>query len=129
MYILDTDIVINFLRGEEKIKQLVYNFYTKNTCITFITLSELFFGAYNSKYTPQHLKEINFLTDFVDVLHPDFNACKLFGKIKSELKNSGKIIGDFDIMIAAIAIANDFILVTNNIKHYSTINELKLYKS
>ena len=92
MFILDTDIVINFLRGDEEIKQLVYNFYIKNTYITFITLSELFFGAYNSKYKEHHLKEINLLMDLIDVLYPDSSTCELFGKVKSDLKNSGKIL-------------------------------------
>lgn len=126
MYILDTDIVVDFLRDKKNIKKLIYNIYTKNVYITFITTSELYFGAYNSKYKARHFGEIDFLKGLVDILYPDLNACKLFGKIKKELKDAGKIIGDFDVMIAAITIASNFTLVTHNAKHYKNIKELKL---
>ncbi len=129
MYVLDTDIVIDFLRDKEKIKHLIYNLYTKNIYITFITLSELFFGAYNSQNKTKHLSEIDLLTNLVKILYPDSDTCKLFGKIKKELKNRGKIIGDFDTMIAAVTMNNEFELVTNNIKHFESIKNLKLVNS
>lgn len=126
MYVLDTDIVVDFLRDKENIKKLIYNLYTKKVYITFITVSELYFGAYNSKNKIKHIGEIDFLKGLVDVLYPDLSVCKLFGKIKKELKDNGKIIGDFDIMIAAVTIVKDFSLITNNIKHYEDIKDLKL---
>ena len=126
MYIFDTDIIVDFLRNKENIKKLIYDIYTKKVCITFITASELYFGAYNSKFKDRHFWEIGFLDGLVDILYPDLNVCKLFGKVKKELKDAGKTIGDFDIMIAAIAIANDFTLITRNIKHFENIKGLKI---
>ena len=125
VYVIDTDIVVNFLRDKEK-RILIYNIYTKKIYITFVTLSELFFGAYNSQNQTKHFDEIYILTNLVDILYPDFNTGKLFGSIKKELRDLGKVVGDLDIMIAAITINNNFELITNNAKHYSSIKNLKL---
>ena len=48
----------------------------------------------------------------------------VFGEIKSNLK--GNIIEDMDILIAATALSHNLILVTNNVKHFKKIKELKL---
>jgi len=42
------------------------------------------------------------------------------------LRKSGKPIDDFDLLIGATAIANDLILVTNNIKHFENLKKIKL---
>lgn len=65
------------------------------------------------------LKEMN-VVDF------DENAGKCFGEIKSNLKSKGKIFCDSDLFIAALAISNNFTLVTNNEKHFKRIEKLKI---
>ena len=42
------------------------------------------------------------------------------------LKQQGILIADMDLMIASIAIANDFSLVTNNLRHFDKIENLKI---
>lgn len=126
MYVLDTDIVVDFLRDKENVRKLIYHLYTKKAYTTFITASELYFGAYNSEYKAKHFEEIDFLEGLIDILYPDLRACRSFGKIKKDLRDAGKIIGDFDIMIAAVTIANDFTLITRNVKHYENIKGLKI---
>jgi tRNA(fMet)-specific endonuclease VapC len=49
-----------------------------------------------------------------------------FGKIQSELRKIGKPTGEFDALIAAVARSRDDILVTNNIKDFINIPNLKL---
>ena len=50
----------------------------------------------------------------------------MFGKLKADLEKDGKIIDDADLFIAACALANDAVLVTNNEKHFKRIKGLKL---
>ncbi|MFA4955628.1 MAG: hypothetical protein WC556_01480 [Candidatus Methanoperedens sp.] len=52
--------------------------------------------------------------------------CEMFGKIKVVLINKGDIIDDADIFIAACALTENAILVTNNEKHFERIEGLKL---
>lgn len=124
MYVLDTDIAVDYLRGNsiaiEKLAKL------NNLFITNISLAELFFGAYHSRNIDKHYSKLMDFLAGVRILNLDFNICSSFGRIKSNLTNRGKIIGDFDIMIAAITIANHFTLITRNLKHYGTIEGLKI---
>jgi tRNA(fMet)-specific endonuclease VapC len=47
-----------------------------------------------------------------------------FGEIKAQLERSGKRVEDFDVAIAAHAIAHDVALATTNVKHMSRIDGL-----
>ena len=56
----------------------------------------------------------------------DFKASIEYGKIRATLEKSGKIIGGLDMMIAAHALANKMILVTNNTKEFERVENLVL---
>lgn len=90
------------------------------------TLAELYFGAYNSKYIQENLRSISNFKKNLNIYSDTIESAEVFGKIKSRLKQSGRIIDDFDILIASIAIANNCKLVTNNIRHFERISEIKL---
>ena len=47
-------------------------------------------------------------------------------EIYATLKQQGKLIGDGDILIAAFCLTNDFVLVTNNTRHFTNIEGLQL---
>ena len=42
-------------------------------------------------------------------------------RIRSELERSGKPIGNMDLLIASHAVSQRMILVTNNLKHFSSV--------
>ncbi len=124
MYLLDTYICIEFLRGDRLAIDFIKGLNEAH--ISVITLAELFYGIYNSKNLRKHKEALaNFLTN-ASILNANFSVSNSFGKIKSELKNKGSFIGDFDIMNAAFALAYDFVLVTRNVKHYSKVDQLKI---
>jgi tRNA(fMet)-specific endonuclease VapC len=90
-----------------------------------IVHSECLFGALNKN----NLKFERFYTSLFNKFGYYVygkKESKNFATIKSYLQKSGKIVGDFDIMIAAIALANNLTLVTNNIKDFANIKDLKL---
>ena len=49
-----------------------------------------------------------------------------FGRMKAELEIKGERLDDFDLLIAATASVNGFILVTRNTKHFKRIKGLKI---
>jgi tRNA(fMet)-specific endonuclease VapC len=49
-----------------------------------------------------------------------------FGKIKADLEREGKLIDDFDIAIAAIAISHKCGVATSNFKHFQRIKGLEI---
>ncbi len=125
-YIFDTDILIYFLKGDQQIVKRFAKIPLDDLYTTRINYTELFYGAYNSTKKDKNLKLIKeFLKEF-KIVEFDKSASEIFAKQKALLKQNGKLIQDFDLMIASIAIANNSILVTNNTKHFKRVKNLKV---
>ncbi|UTY34623.1 type II toxin-antitoxin system tRNA(fMet)-specific endonuclease VapC [Treponema putidum] len=127
MYLLDTNICI-FLKNK-KSPNVLHKIKEKKHLgiyISSITVAELQFGVYNSKYMERNrISLIKFLTPF-SVLNFDDRDAEEFGKIRTSLKNEGKIIGAYDMLIAAQALAKNLILVTDNTKEFCRIKNLTI---
>lgn len=124
--VLDSDILIYFLKGKKEIVDEVLSIPTDELYITRINYTELYYGAYNSSRVNQNLEKIEpFLNNF-KILEFDENSSHIFAKIKARLKKEGNIIADMDLMIASIAIANKQKLFTNNVRHFERVKELKV---
>jgi len=68
---------------------------------------------------------VEFLAPF-ELLDFDDADAEVFGRIRAELKKQSKIIGPYDMLIAAQAISRDLVLATNNIDEFNRIAELKI---
>jgi tRNA(fMet)-specific endonuclease VapC len=93
--------------------------------ISCFNLTELLYGAYNSEYIDKNLERVRCFENTIEVVQFDRKAVEIYAVIKSSLKKQGKLIDDFDILIAAVALSNELILVTNNVKHFERIPNLK----
>ncbi|RCX18913.1 hypothetical protein DFR58_104184 [Anaerobacterium chartisolvens] len=60
------------------------------------------------------------------ILNLDRDCLEQFAIIKAKLKIEGKILDDFDILIACTAIKNGCVIVTNNTKHFERIEGLRI---
>lgn len=124
-YVLDTDTCIYWLKGEERIRKKVEQVRADSLRTTIITLAELKYGAYYSLKVIENLESISKFLKKVKVLSLDYDATERFGKIKAELRRSGQVIQDFDLLIASITLSNAGVLVTNNVEHFKRISDLK----
>lgn len=125
-YLLDTNTIIYWWKNNENIEKKVIEVGFENIYISFTVASELFFGAFNSANVENNLNKTFSFLEKITVIESNINISHTFGKIKSELKKSGKIINDADIFIASVALEYDLVLVTNNTKHFTNIGNLKL---
>jgi len=123
-YVLDTDTLIYFLKGHECIVEKVSMISRSDLAITIINHTELLYGAYNSTKKEQNLKKIQDFLKEIKVLEFSTAASFLFAEQKAQLKKQGNILADMDLMIASIVLANDGVLVTNNVKHCEKIKKL-----
>ncbi len=124
-YLVDTNIIIFFFKGKYQIQNKIATVGIQNCFISEITLAELRFGAYNSSAVEKHLKEVDELLNWINVL-PIFPAISTYGEEKARLRKAGTIIDDFDLLIGVTAIENNHIMVTNNTKHFSRIKGIQL---
>ncbi len=125
-YILDSDILIYFLKGEKEIIEKIISMPKDDLYITIINYTELLYGIYNSNKITQNREKILPFLDNFKILQFDKNSSEIFAKLKAKLKKQGNIIADMDLMIASITIANKATLFTNNLKHFKRIEELEI---
>ena len=125
MYVLDTDTCIYWLNGIESIREHVRQHGPRNLRITIMTLAELRYGAHNSRKVDENLRKIDQFLKKVKVLPLDIEAANRFGQLKADLQNTGQIISDFDVLIAAIALRFGGTVVTNNTEHFQRVRGLK----
>jgi len=127
-YLLDTDICIYLLNGDERVKSRVAQAGVDAISVSILTVGELYFGAYNPARLEANLERIH---EFLSspgpiVLSIDGAAAKYFGKFKSALRSGGKPIGDVDLLIAGIAANRGLKVVTNNTEHFERIADISL---
>ena len=120
-YCLDTDIVIDFLRNDEKIVDAINNLENEELYITYITLCELYKGVYLSNKQDYELKIIYDFINNIDLIDFNVEACDFFGSEYARLSKEGKMTQESDLMIASIAKVNDMVIITRNKKHFENI--------
>jgi len=125
MILLDTDICVELLRGNEKIitKYKATNF---NLGISIITVSELFYGAEKSALTKKNYSLIEEFLLTVKIIDLDFAILKKFAQLKNKLREEGDLLPDADIFITATALEKCEKLITGNTKHFIRFRGLNI---
>jgi predicted nucleic acid-binding protein len=125
-YVVDSDVLIYFLKGDKKAIDKLSKISSLQLYTSRINYTELMYGAYNSSKVEKNLEVIlAFLENFQILEFCKSSSC-IFTQTKAKLKKSGNIIADMDLMIASIVMANDAVLITNNLKHFQRIQGLKV---
>ncbi len=126
-YLLDSNVCIRLINNSSPavINRLASQ-QPEDILISTITQLELYYGAYRSAQQERNLQILQrFFSQFTIIpLEPE--AARIAGRIRAELAASGTPIGPYDLQIAAIAMANNLILVTHNTKEFSRVNGLQI---
>ena len=126
-YLIDTNICIYIMNNHPpEVLERFRETGVGEVGISSISVSELYYGAYKSGRAEQNIKRVEeFLYPF-EILTYDESASREYGKIRSYLEKSGRIIGPLDMLIAAHALSRGLIIVTNNIGEFSRIKALRV---
>ncbi|MDX9872942.1 MAG: type II toxin-antitoxin system VapC family toxin [Clostridia bacterium] len=126
-YLLDTDICIYIIKQNPS--RIIKKFHSLNVgdiCISSIAYAELQYGINKSQNPMRNKIALAGFIAPIDILPFSEKAAVTFGKIRSALERQGQIIEPYDLLIAAQAISENLILVTNNTREYSRIPELNI---
>jgi len=127
MFLFDTDVITNVLKKtpSPRLLEKLIGVPMREQFISTITVSEIVYGAMKSDRPEYHLNNLqNILLPSVNIVGFDSKAAYVCGNIRAELEKRGQPLDLADLEIAAIAIANNFLLVTGNIKHFTRIPSL-----
>jgi tRNA(fMet)-specific endonuclease VapC len=97
--------------------------------ISVVTVSEIAEGIENIVDEDRKktlLNALEYMLSSIVTLEFNDEAAWHYGKIRNKLCKMGQDIGVMDTLIAAHAASQNLILVTNNVKHFKRVPELKL---
>ena len=122
--VLDTDTISYYLRGSQSVKEhfIKYQYELASTSINY---AELMFGLKkrdNKKYLPT----VEMIFQNIKIYDFDKKSATVFSTLKATMQKRGIVVADMDLMIASIALANGEKLISNNLKHFSKIENLEL---
>ena len=126
-FLLDTDICIYILNeSSPKLRAHLEAMEPKNIVVSALTEAELLYGALHSGNPKKNQERVKrFLPPFL-TLPFDSDAAVQFAQIKELLVKKGRLIGAIDMLIAAIAKSHDLTIVTNNLRHFEEVPDLKV---
>jgi tRNA(fMet)-specific endonuclease VapC len=124
-YLLDTNICIYLFKAKFDIIEKMRTVGFSQCGISEITLAELIYGAEKSNNILKNKRIVESFADKIDII-PIFDALEIYGKEKARLKTKGTAISDFDLLIGATAIKYNLVLVTQNIKEFERMENIKI---
>lgn len=127
LLMLDTDTCIYIMRDKPSSAQDRFKRAASETlCISNVTLAELAFGVERSQFPNQARELVEDFTKLLRVIPWDSDAAWKFGTLRHHLESHGNPIGVLDTMIAAHALSLNATIVTNNVRHFGRVPDLKI---
>ena len=125
IYMLDTDTVSLLVRKNPSVIKKLIKHEKDEICISAITYAELRFGL-EKKGSEKLQNEVNAILGKLSIIDFNSSQSEIYGKLRLKLENSGRPLGDMDILIASAALSIGAILVSHNVKHFSKIPGIKI---
>lgn len=126
-FLLDTNVCIRFLNGcNPSIQKRMSKHKPEDIVLCSVVKAELLVGVAKSENPEGRLKKIKpFLERFASLPFDD-SAATSYAEIRADLEKRGLPIGPNDLQIASIAVANQLVLVTHNVREFRRVNGLNI---
>jgi len=125
-YLFDTHAIIHLMKLRVPLIVRAREVGPAAIAVSVITLAELWFGAAKSQRPQRSRAEQDVALAPFRVLDFDAVAADRYAAIRAHLTIIGRPIGDRDLMIAAIALANRRTVVTSNVSEFARVPGLKV---
>lgn len=127
-YLLDTNICIHAMKHNRVVLQRMRDAGRDALCISSVVVGELAFGVARSAeaYRQGNEDRLRQFLRAIDVLRWHQEAAWIFGSERQRLMAAGTPIGDLDLMIGAHALAEGWVMVTNNTREFKRLENLRI---
>lgn len=126
MFLIDTDILVFILRGNKSVLATLKEKEPFPKAISMISYGELLHGAEKSENPRKNTANVRQLIEAFPVIGITRCVMETYASLKADLSRKGQVLDDFDLIIAASALMLDYCLVTNNVKRFGRIPDLRL---
>jgi len=124
-FMLDTDISSYIIKRRPATLADKFEKHAEALSVSVMTAAELRFGAEKAG-RPKLAELVEAYLERLAILDWTKEVSVHYARIRSQLERSGKPIGNMDLLIASHAVSQGMTLVTNNLKHFSTVPGLKV---
>lgn len=125
-YLLDTDTCVYLIKKRPlQVLERFRRHRLSAIALSSIVVSELSWGVAKSGLQKNVEALDAFLAAFQVVAY-DQRAALIYGRLRAELERRGTPIGPLDMLIAAHALSLDLTLVTNNVREFKRLPELRI---
>lgn len=115
MYVLDTNTLIYYFKGQGQVAQNIASISPQEIIVSTIVLFELQVGIAKSTSPAKRTQQLQQLLSRVNLVPFDRDAAFAAAIIRAQLEKQGTPIGSIDVLIAGTAVALQATLVTHNV--------------
>ncbi len=123
-YMLDTNILIAMSKERPGLAERLARYPASAILLSSVVVAEIEYGIAKSARQEHNQRVFDTLLSGFNVVAFDAAAAKRYGPVRARLERLGRLIGPYDLMIAAHALALDAILVTDNVDEFSRVEGL-----
>ena len=125
-YLLDTDWVIDHFNGIALVTRRLEELRSAGLALSVISLAELSEGVHYARDPAESRRVLSRFVAAVTVVPVDEEVCDIFGRERGRLRQQGRTVGDFDLLIAATGLRHGLIICTNNRRHFEMVDGVRL---
>lgn len=126
MYVLDTNTLSYFFRGEGRVAERLSNVAPSDIAIPAIVLFEIEAGIAKSDDAGRRRSQLDEAVSTVQVLSFGRKEARSAARIRADLESAENPIGPYDVLIAGTALANGATLVTRNEREFQRVPGLSV---
>lgn len=128
MYLLDTNICIFLIKNKfQNLTKKILSSDSNELFLSSVSIAEMEYGVSKSQNREKNRQALlDFCTDFNNILDFTTEDTEAYGLIRAYLEKEGKIIGPYDMQIAAQAMTRNLTVVTNNYDEFVRIPWIKV---
>jgi tRNA(fMet)-specific endonuclease VapC len=125
-FLLDTNILIALSKQRPGLAERLEGIPADAVFLSSVVVAEIEYGIAKSGRRPHNRRVFDALLSGFQVLPFDAAAARLYGPIRADLEKRGRLIGPYDLMIAAHARSVEAVLVTDNTEEFGRVAGLKI---
>ena len=127
-YLIDSDWVADFLKGRTDARALLRELAPSGLAVSVVTYAEILEGINYGGDPERHRQSFQQFLRFVDIVGLEVVEFERFASVRGQVRRTGQIIGDLDILIGVTAVEHGLTLVTRNIRHFNRIPSLVVHE-
>ncbi len=113
MYLLDTNIVSNLVRADNRQVRSVFLAKTATQCrISVFSEGEILFGLAKKLWPEKLTRNVRHFLGQLEILSWTSQEARIYGQLRANLAAKGRSLSDLDMLIAAHALSTDHVLVS-----------------